>query len=86
MTTTAMIAGMVPTALALGEGGEQSAPLGRAVIGGRLASTFAALFVLPGVYAIFARSGAARSPSLDPDDPAAHAASKAAPAGVEVHA
>ena len=86
MTTTAMIAGMVPTALALGEGGEQSAPLGRAVIGGLLASTFAALFVLPGVYAIFARSGAARSPSLDPDDPAAHAASKAAPTGVEVHA
>jgi multidrug efflux pump subunit AcrB len=68
MTTTAMIAGMVPTALALGEGGEQSAPLGRAVIGGLVASTIATLFFLPAVYAIVTRRGAFRSASLDPDD------------------
>jgi multidrug efflux pump subunit AcrB len=68
MTSLAMIAGMVPTALALGEGGQQSAPLGRAVIGGLLASTVATLVFLPAVYAIVARKGEARSPSLDPDD------------------
>ena len=68
MTTTAMIAGMLPTALALGEGGEQSAPLGRAVIGGLVASTVAVLFFLPAIYVILGRSGEARSASLDPDD------------------
>ena len=68
MTTTAMIAGMVPTALALGEGGEQSAPLGRAVIGGLVASTLAVLFALPALYVIVGRAGKARSISLDPDD------------------
>ena len=47
-----MIAGMVPMALALGEGGEQTAPLGRAVIGGLLAATFATLLVLPAVFAV----------------------------------
>jgi multidrug efflux pump subunit AcrB len=47
MTSLAMIAGMVPMALGIGEAGEQSAPLGRAVIGGLIASTFAALFILP---------------------------------------
>ena len=70
MTSLAMVAGMVPTALALGEGGEQSAPLGRAVIGGLLASMVATLVFLPAIYAIFAQRGQARSPSLDPDDPA----------------
>jgi multidrug efflux pump subunit AcrB len=68
MTSLAMIVGMIPTALALGEGGEQSAPLGRAVIGGLIASTVATLVFLPAVYAVVARQGAARSPSLDPDD------------------
>jgi multidrug efflux pump subunit AcrB len=68
MTSLAMIAGMVPTALALGEGGEQSAPLGRAVIGGLVASTLATLVFLPAIYAIVARRGEARSTSLDPDD------------------
>jgi len=63
---------MVPTALALGEGGEQSAPLGRAVIGGLLASTLATLVFVPALYVIVGRRGTARSPSLDPDDP--HAA------------
>jgi multidrug efflux pump subunit AcrB len=69
MTSAAMIAGMVPIALGSGEGGEQSAPLGRAVIGGLLASTIAALFVLPALCAVNARGGAFRSASLDPDDP-----------------
>jgi multidrug efflux pump subunit AcrB len=69
MTSLAMVAGMVPTALAIGEGGEQSAPLGRAVIGGLLASTLATLVFLPAVYVVIGRKGAARSPSLDPDDP-----------------
>jgi multidrug efflux pump subunit AcrB len=69
MTSVAMIAGMMPTALAIGEGGEQSAPLGRAVIGGLLASTIATLVVLPAAYVAVARKGPARSASLDPDDP-----------------
>jgi len=47
MTALAMIAGMLPLALALGEGGEQNAPLGRAVIGGLVAATAATLFVVP---------------------------------------
>jgi multidrug efflux pump subunit AcrB len=47
MTSLAMIAGMIPMASGLGESGDQSAPLGRAVIGGLIASTFAALFIVP---------------------------------------
>jgi len=69
MTAMAMIAGMVPLALAIGEGAEQTAPLGRAVIGGLLGATVATLFVLPAAYAIFQRRSSASSPSLDPDDP-----------------
>jgi multidrug efflux pump subunit AcrB len=69
MTSMAMIAGMIPLALAWGEGSEQSAPLGRAVIGGLLAATFATLFVLPSVFALVQRRSATRSASLDPDDP-----------------
>jgi len=69
MTTLAMIAGMIPMALALGEGAEQSAPLGRAVIGGLAASAIAALTVLPSIFSVVqARAGTA-SVSLDPDDP-----------------
>jgi multidrug efflux pump subunit AcrB len=68
MTSVAMIAGMVPTALAIAEGGEQTAPLGRAVIGGLLASMVATLVFLPAIYVIFARRGKASSVSLDPDD------------------
>ena len=68
MTSLAMVVGMIPTASALGEGGEQSAPLGRAVIGGLLASTVATLVFLPAIYVAFGRKGKARSPSLDPDD------------------
>ena len=48
MTALAMIIGMVPMALGLGEGGEQNAPLGRAVIGGLLFATVATLFFVPG--------------------------------------
>ncbi len=50
MTSLAMIAGMVPMASGIGEAGDQSAPLGRAVIGGLIASTLAALFIVPLVY------------------------------------
>ena len=53
MTALAMIIGMVPMALGLGEGGEQNAPLGRAVIGGLLFATVATLFLVPNVFAIF---------------------------------
>jgi multidrug efflux pump subunit AcrB len=69
MTSCAMIAGMVPMALGLGEGGEQTAPLGRAVIGGLVASTLTALLVLPAVFALVMGRAPARSASLDPDDP-----------------
>ena len=52
MTALAMIIGMVPMALGLGEGGEQNAPLGRAVIGGLLFATVATLFLVPVVFAL----------------------------------
>jgi multidrug efflux pump subunit AcrB len=55
MTALAMILGMLPMALGLGEGGEQNAPLGRAVIGGLLFATAMTLFVVPTVYSIFSR-------------------------------
>jgi multidrug efflux pump subunit AcrB len=55
MTALAMILGMLPMALALGEGSEQNAPLGRAVIGGLMAATLMTLFVVPAVYSIFGR-------------------------------
>jgi multidrug efflux pump subunit AcrB len=53
MTALAMVLGMLPMALALGEGGEQNAPLGRAVIGGLLVATMMTLFVVPAVYSTF---------------------------------
>jgi multidrug efflux pump subunit AcrB len=56
MTALAMILGMLPMALALGEGAELNAPLGRAVIGGLLAATGMTLFVVPAVYAIVSRT------------------------------
>ncbi len=68
MTTLAMIAGMIPLAFALGEGGEQTAPLGRAVIGGLVASTLAVLFVLPLLFAILQRNAKTTAASLHPDD------------------
>ena len=69
MTSLAMIAGMVPMALGLGEGGEQTAPLGRAVIGGLAAATLATLFVLPGIFTIVRGRSSTQVVSLDPDDP-----------------
>jgi multidrug efflux pump subunit AcrB len=69
MTTAAMIAGMIPMALALGRGAEAAAPLGRAVIGGLFASTIATLIVLPSVYSLLQQSARTTSASLDPDDP-----------------
>jgi multidrug efflux pump subunit AcrB len=69
MTSMAMIAGMIPMALGLGEGGGQTAPLGRAVIGGLLFATAATLLVLPVVFATVQGRANTTSPSLDPDDP-----------------
>jgi multidrug efflux pump subunit AcrB len=69
MTSCAMIAGMLPMALAFGESGQQNAPLGRAVIGGLAAATFATLFVLPAVFALLQKRVAEKTASLDPHDP-----------------
>jgi multidrug efflux pump subunit AcrB len=69
MTSFAMLAGMVPMALGLGEGGEQTAPLGRAVIGGLLGATCATLIILPAILATLQSRHARVSASLDPDDP-----------------
>jgi multidrug efflux pump subunit AcrB len=52
MTALAMIIGMTPMALGLGEGGEQNAPLGRAVIGGLILATLSTLLFVPAVYSV----------------------------------
>ena len=67
MTSCAMIAGMIPMALGLGEGGEQSAPLGRAVIGGLTVATVATLLILPAVFTVVMGSSKIGSASLHPD-------------------
>ncbi len=78
MTALAMIIGMLPMSLGLGEGGEQNAPLGRAVIGGLMAATFATLFLVPLVYSVLRR----RAPKRDfLDDAEPHGA--ASPAAQE---
>lgn len=64
MTALAMIIGMLPMALGLGEGGEQNAPLGRAVIGGLLVATATTLFFVPVVYSVLRR----RQPEVEEDD------------------
>jgi multidrug efflux pump subunit AcrB len=69
MTATAMIFGMVPMAIGLGEGVSPSEPLGRAVIGGLIVSTFATLTILPSIYAILQIRASAASASLNPLDP-----------------
>jgi multidrug efflux pump subunit AcrB len=69
MTACAMTVGMVPMALALEKGSQMQAPLGRAVIGGLVMSTFATLLVLPALFAIVMGNRRARSPSIYPDDP-----------------
>jgi multidrug efflux pump subunit AcrB len=66
MTSLAMIAGMTPMALGLGE--EQNAPLGRAVIGGLAAASLATLWVLPSIFAIVQHKAHRRPSTLDPDD------------------
>ncbi|MDF7817906.1 efflux RND transporter permease subunit [Runella sp. MFBS21] len=68
MTTLAMVAGMIPMASGLGEAGDQSAPLGRAVIGGLLASTIAVLFILPLVFAKGQAKTSTQSVSLEAND------------------
>jgi multidrug efflux pump subunit AcrB len=68
MTSVAMVVGMIPMASGFGEGGDQAAPLGRAVIGGLIASTFAALFILPLIFAWVQRKTTIESVSLDPSD------------------
>ena len=60
MTALAMIIGMLPMSLGLGEGGEQNAPLGRAVIGGLLVATFFTLLFVPVMYSLLRR----RAPQL----------------------
>ena len=74
MTSLAMIAGMVPMALGLGEGGQQTAPLGRAVVGGLAVATLATLLVLPAIFALVQARAHRRSASLDPSDPASSTA------------
>jgi multidrug efflux pump subunit AcrB len=69
MTAAAMILGMAPMAIGFGEGGSQSAPLGRAVIGGLIVSTCTTLLVLPSLYAILQHGATTTSPSLNPLDP-----------------
>ncbi len=64
MTAAAMIVGMIPMALGLGEGGEQNSPLGRAVIGGLTFATFATLTVLPYVYSRVRGGRAVSAPAL----------------------
>jgi multidrug efflux pump subunit AcrB len=71
MTALAMIVGMGPIALGLGDGGQQNAPLGRAVIGGLICATFATLIFVPTVFSLMHRRGAAMpsaSPSASPSE------------------
>jgi multidrug efflux pump subunit AcrB len=68
MTSLAMIAGMSPMALGLGEGGEQTASLGRAVVGGLAAATLTTLLIVPSVFAIVQARAHRRSVSLDPEE------------------
>jgi multidrug efflux pump subunit AcrB len=72
MTASAMIFGMLPMAIGISEAGAQTAPLGRAVIGGLLVSTFTTLTVLPSIYALLQDRASVASSSLNPLDPASH--------------
>ena len=69
MTALAMIIGMLPMSLGLGEGGEQNAPLGRAVIGGLLVATFFTLFFVPVMYSLLRRKPPAFDATDDEDGP-----------------
>ena len=68
MTAAAMLAGMLPMAIGLGDGAEQVAPLGRAVIGGLVASTIVILLLVPHFFSSLMSRTKVISPSLDPDD------------------
>ena len=70
MTATAMVIGMMPMALGLGEGGEQNAPLGRAVIGGLVLATIATLFFVPVVFSLLRRTAHVTQPSPETSTPA----------------
>src|SRR6202034_1608018 len=76
MTAAAMIMGMIPMSLGLGEGGEQNAPLGRAVIGGLLCATVATLFFVPSVFALMhgRRRGPGSPVEIRPNDESMSAA------------
>jgi hypothetical protein len=69
MTACAMTVGMVPMALALERGSQMQAPLGRAVIGGLVMSTFATLLVVPSIFALVIGRKVPESASIYPDDP-----------------
>ena len=73
MTALAMIIGMVPMALGLGDGGEQNAPLGRAVIGGLLLATFGTLTFVPVFFSLMHRNDPRRVPAQTTDPNAAQA-------------
>jgi multidrug efflux pump subunit AcrB len=68
MTTLSMVVGMIPMATGIGEAGDESAPLGRAVIGGLICSTIASLFIVPLVYGWIMQRSSLRTPSLLPDN------------------
>src|SRR5678809_1567155 len=65
MTALAMIIGMLPMSLGLGEGGEQNAPLGRAVIGGLVLATATTLFFVPVMYSILRRKAPVRDQEVE---------------------
>jgi len=66
MTALAMIVGMAPMALGFGEGSEQNAPLGRAVIGGLLFATIATLFFVPAIFTLLRGRSAPAAASQEP--------------------
>jgi multidrug efflux pump subunit AcrB len=72
MTALAMIIGMLPMSLGLGEGGEQNAPLGRAVIGGLFVATFATLFFVPLVYSLLRKNAPHRAVEPELQEPSDH--------------
>lgn len=69
MTSSAMLIGMVPMAMGWSEGGKETSPLGRAVIGGVGGATLTTLLILPQIFALIQGKRSRRSASLDPDDP-----------------
>ena len=68
MTALAMIIGMIPMALGLGDGGEQNAPLGRAVIGGLMFATVATLFIVPVVYSMLRTKAPGKFDEIEAND------------------